>query len=148
MAVATRLPVFVLLAGFAAACAPHVDRRELLAQIDAGTAPPIVDVRSRGEYEAGHVPGAVHVPFYSVLSRRAALPERSEDTPLVVYCQHGPRAGLARAGLWLGGAGSVRFLDGHLAAWQRDGLPLEPARGPTLEPGSAQRGAAERSPSD
>jgi len=70
------------------------------------------------------VPGAVHVPFYAVLSRRDELPIR-EGEPLVVYCEHGPRAGLARAGLWLAGAGDVRFLEGHMTAWKAAGLPVE-----------------------
>jgi rhodanese-related sulfurtransferase len=105
-------------------CAPHVSRSELAADIVAGTAPPIVDVRSRGEYEEGHVPGAVHIPFYSVIARRDDLPRRAGE-PLVVYCEHGPRAGLARVGLWLAGAGEVRFLDGHMTRWRSDGYQVE-----------------------
>jgi rhodanese-related sulfurtransferase len=101
-----------------------VARTELAAQIQAGTPPPILDVRSRGEFDEAHVPGAVHVPFYAILSRRDEIP-RSDDQPLVVYCEHGPRAGLARAGLWMAGAGEVRFLDGHMTAWKKDGLPVE-----------------------
>lgn len=105
-------------------CAEHVGRAELAAEIRAGSPPPILDVRSRGEFEESHVPGAVHVPFYAVLSRQDEIP-RSDDQPLVVYCEHGPRAGLARAGLWMAGAGEVRFVDGHMTAWKKDGLPVE-----------------------
>jgi rhodanese-related sulfurtransferase len=106
------------------ACAPHVSRTELAEQIAAGTPPPILDVRSTGEYEASHVPGAVHIPFYAILSRRDELPTRAGE-PLVVYCEHGPRAGMARVGLWLAGAGEVRFLEGHMTAWKDDALPVE-----------------------
>ena len=107
-------------------CAEHVSRPELAERIAGGTAPPILDVRSGGEYGESHVPGAVHIPFYSVLSRSDELPT-AEDEPLVVYCEHRPRAGLARMGLWLAGAGEVRFLDGHMSAWKADGLPVESA---------------------
>jgi rhodanese-related sulfurtransferase len=68
----------------------------------------------------------VHIPFYSILSRSDEVPSR-EGEPLVVYCEHGPRAGLARAGLWLASAGEVRFLEGHMTAWKADGLPVESA---------------------
>ena len=37
---------------------------QLLAGIKQGTAPVIVDVRTQGEYESGHVPGARHLPFW------------------------------------------------------------------------------------
>jgi rhodanese-related sulfurtransferase len=110
----------------AIACADHVGRAELLQQIEAGVAPPIVDVRSRGEYDSSHVPGAVHVPFYSMLSGAGRI-LREEGQPVVLYCEHGPRAGIARAQLWVAGEGPVLFLDGHMSAWKRDGLPVASA---------------------
>ena len=106
------------------ACAAHISRDELEAELRAGTAPPILDVRSRGEFEAGHVPGAVNIPFYSVWARSDELPPH-EGEPLVVYCEHGPRAGLARVGLWLAGAGEVRFLEGHMTTWKKENRPME-----------------------
>jgi rhodanese-related sulfurtransferase len=123
-----RLALTVCLALSAAACADHIGRAELLEQIDAGTAPPIVDVRSRGEYETSHIPGAVHIPFYSMLSRTDQIPEpREAEQPVVVYCEHGPRAGLARAQLWFASDRPVLFLEGHMTAWKRDGLPVAAA---------------------
>lgn len=107
-------------------CAAHITRTELAARLEQGASVPIVDVRSAGEYAEAHVPGAVHVPFYAVIGRRAELPAH-EGEPLVVYCEHGPRAGLARMGLWMAGAGEVRFLEGHMTAWKAEGLPVESA---------------------
>ncbi len=118
------LGIALVLLGSTTGCAAHVGRAALAAQIEAGTPPGILDVRSGGEYAESHVPGAVHIPFYAVISRSDEIP-RADDQPLVVYCEHGPRAGLARAGLWFAGAGEVRFLDGHMTAWKRDGLPVE-----------------------
>jgi rhodanese-related sulfurtransferase len=107
-------------------CAEHIGRAELAAQVESGEPPVIVDVRSRAEFEQGHVPGALHVPFYSLLSRADELPPpRNPEEPVVVYCEHGPRAGLARAQLWLAGDRPVRFLEGHMSAWRRDGRPVE-----------------------
>jgi len=59
-----------------------------------------------------------------MLSRSDEIPTK-EGEPLVVYCEHGPRAGLARVGLWMAGAGEIRFLEGHMIAWKADGLPVE-----------------------
>ena len=112
----------LLAAPMALACADHVSRADLQRRIQDGNAPPILDVRSRGEYEAAHVPEAVHVPFYSILFRRDEIPRRDGE-PLVVYCAHGPRAGIARAQLFAAGIGPVVYLEGHMTAWTRDGLP-------------------------
>jgi rhodanese-related sulfurtransferase len=105
------------------ACAAHISRTELLYRIQSGTAPLIVDVRTSWEFENGHVPGAIHVPFWSVLcwGDGALL---SEGKPVVVYCEYGPRAYIARADFWLSGVPAV-YLDGHMAAWRNEGFPIE-----------------------
>jgi len=118
----------VLVFGFAA-CATSVrhDRVEpaaLLVEIDAGRAPTIVDVRTRREYDAGHVPGAVHIPFYAVFAHEDELPIPRERT-VVVYCAHGPRAGVAKLALWLAGYEDIRYLDGHMGGWKARGLPVQ-----------------------
>lgn len=115
-------------AGGCAGTASRVAPEALLSSIDAGTPPVIVDVRTRGEYEAGHVPGALHVPFYALLwsrDRLPASPEQAPALPIVVYCQHGPRAGMAWAALRLAGYTNVRSLGGHMAGWIKAGLRRE-----------------------
>ena len=97
---------------------------DLLALIRAGTAPAILDVRSRAEFLAGRVPGARHVPFWAVAFSRRRIPASAGD-PLVVYCGQGPRAGVARAALGLLGFTRVIDLDGHWEGWVRDRLPVE-----------------------
>jgi len=117
-----------LCAGAALACAEHVSRGDLAARIARGDAPVIVDVRSEAEYREARVPGAVHVPFHALYARREQLPDAGGE-PLVLYCEHGPRAGIARAQLWLAGIGPVRFLEGHMSAWKADGLPVASGAG-------------------
>ena len=56
-----------------------IARAELRAQLDAGTAPLIIDVRSRWEYHRGHVPGAVHIPFWTLFFHRAAIPTTPDE---------------------------------------------------------------------
>ena len=102
----------------------RIEPRALLTQIDDGTAPVVVDVRTRREYDAGHVPGAIHVPFYSLLASQDEVAVSHERT-VVVYCEHGPRAGIAKLALWLHGYRDVRYLDGHMSAWKARGLPVQ-----------------------
>jgi hydroxyacylglutathione hydrolase len=52
----------------------------------------VVDVRGLSEFEAGHVPGAVHIPHTRVGVQLDAL---SAGSPLLVYCNSGARAAAA-----------------------------------------------------
>jgi rhodanese-related sulfurtransferase len=94
----------------------------LFARVQAGDAPAILDVRSRGEFERGHVIGATHIPFWDVRNQSASLP-RDPAKPIVVYCGHGPRAWMAGASLRRLGFTQVVYLEGHMAAWTGLGLP-------------------------
>lgn len=84
----------------------------------------ILDVRSRREYDSGHVPGARHLPYWAALTRASSL-GIPRDTPLTVYCGHGPRARIAKALLRLRGFRRVSLLAGHMRAWKKAGRPLE-----------------------
>ncbi len=56
----------------------------------------VVDVRSKQEYQASHVAGAVHIPFIQLPLR---IGELDRDRPVLVYCRSGNRS--ARAGAYL-----------------------------------------------
>jgi rhodanese-related sulfurtransferase len=95
-----------------------VPPRELFAAIEAASAPRILDVRTEQEFAAGHVPGAINVPF-----QRASGLNADPAEPLIVYCGHGPRAWIAGRVLRRHGFTAVSYLRGHMAAWRRAGLP-------------------------
>jgi rhodanese-related sulfurtransferase len=98
-----------------------VDPADLAARIARGDRPVIVDMRSGAEFAAGHVPGAVNIPFWRFLVAGATLPP--SDEPVVIYCGHGPRAQMAAAALRARGVGPMVQIAGHWAAWERTGLP-------------------------
>jgi len=53
----------------------------------------LVDVRSTGEFQSGHLPGAIHIPLDEVPAHAkeiAALPR-----PIILYCHSGHRSGIA-----------------------------------------------------
>jgi len=101
-----------------------ISPRSLMDQIAAGTAPAVLDVRSTLEYAQGHVPGAIHVPFWQVTSEDRVLPGL-RARPVVVYCGHGPRAYMAGAMLRRRGFANVTYLQGHMKTWKAMDLPLE-----------------------
>lgn len=105
-------------------CAAGITRDELLRQLQTEKPPLVVDVRTRGEYDRDHVPGAVHIPFYSIRSglSRAGFPKKD---PVVLYCEHGPRAGIAGFTLFLFGYDNVHSLEGHMKGWRTKEFPIE-----------------------
>lgn len=80
----------------------------------------VVDVRSAGEYAAGHIPGAVNIPLEELESRLADL---EQSGTVVLACQGGRRAGIACEQL-TGRHPEVAVLDGGTKAWSAAGLPL------------------------
>jgi len=81
----------------------------------------ILDVREQDEWDAGHAPGAVHIPLGDLPSRLAELPD-DEDT-LAVVCRSGGRS--SRAVAWLAQQGfDVANLDGGMRAWHGAGKPM------------------------
>lgn len=82
----------------------------------------VLDVRSAGEYAAGHVPGAVNVPHDQVAARLAELPR---DREIVLYCRSGRRAGLAAEVLAANGFRNLALLSGDMPAWEASGNPVE-----------------------
>ena len=98
--------------------------KDLAKRIKSKQAPCVVDVRSGFEFRAGHIAGAVHAPFWKILLRLAPLPKDKESL-LVVTCEHGPRAQMAKGLLGFAGYRRCDLLDGHMSGWRRAGLPQE-----------------------
>ncbi len=81
----------------------------------------LLDVRGRAEWEAGHMPGAHHVPLTALPARLAELPR---DRPIVVHCQSGARSAIATSLIRAAGLARVADLTGGFAAWQEAGQPV------------------------
>ncbi len=102
--------------------APSVSAAELHALRESGVAPVVIDVRTFEEYAAGHIPGAVNIPFDQVAQRIAEI-----DAPhgVALYCMVGPRARKGESALLAASYQKVFHLEGGLAAWQAAGFPIE-----------------------
>ena len=82
--------LFVLGCGSAVSADGEISAEELLALPKDGVV--LLDVRTPGEYAAGHVAGAVNIPHDALADRIGELPEPG-GAPVVVYCKSGKRAG-------------------------------------------------------
>ena len=109
----------------------EVGRDEARELVDGGAQ--LVDVRADHEWEAGRIPGAVHIQL-AELSNRAA--EIDKDKPVVVYCRGGNRSAMATAALAEAGYEAVKLSDG-IIGWEQEGLPITPAGGYVAESGEA-----------
>ena len=97
---------------------------DLVASMEVHAAPLVLDVRSRAEFVRGHVPGAVHIPFWRLWLGTRAI-SAAPDDPIVIYCGHGPRARIAAAALRRRGFRRLACLSGHWAGWRQRRLPEE-----------------------
>lgn len=85
----------------------------------------IIDVREQSEWDAGHIPDAIHIPLGELTERTGELPA---DRPIIAACRSGARS--AQATTLLNERGfDTSNLEGGTIAWQQAGLPLEPADG-------------------
>jgi len=81
----------------------------------------LLDARSRDSYDAGHLPGAVHLPELSA-ETVGALP----DGLVVAYCWGPSCNGACKAALRLAQLGRpVKEMLGGFEYWARDGHPVE-----------------------
>jgi rhodanese-related sulfurtransferase len=82
----------------------------------------VVDVREPYEWEAGHVPGSLHLELESLGERLAELPE---DRPVAFLCLGGGRSGVVAETLKARGYEAYN-IEGGFRAWFTAGLPTEP----------------------
>jgi hydroxyacylglutathione hydrolase len=100
----------------------------------------VLDVRGQQEYEAGHVPGARHIPLGSLPHRACELPAG----PIVVHCATGARAAIAASVLRRSGATDVSTMAGGFQAYQMFGLPVATGAAPDDEVGGVHSAIAAR----
>ena len=101
--------------GRAVASVPQVSVDELAGKLaDAEHAPFVLDVRGPGEYENGHVPGAINIPLPQLAERAGELdPAR----PTTVICLGGYRSSAACSLLERAGLEKLVNVTGGTRAW-------------------------------
>ena len=99
---------------------------EVRTKLDRGEPLTIIDVRERDEWDAGHVPGAVHLSK-GVIERDIEKAVPDPHAELVLYCGGGSRSALAADNLQKMGYDRVWSLIGGMKGWRDDGQQVEGA---------------------
>jgi hydroxyacylglutathione hydrolase len=102
---------------------------EQLAECLDGDEPPVVlDVRRPAEFEDGHIPDSLHIPFGELPQRLDELPR---NRPIATICKGGARSGLAASVLQREGFDLVLHVArGGVGVWRQEGRPVETAAAP------------------
>jgi len=98
-----------------------ISQQDLLVNQMSATPHQIIDVRSPEEFAAGHVKGAINIPFDQIEQNHNLLNTLKPST-LVVYCRSGRRAGIFEKTLTEKGF-NLLHLSGDMNAWQAAKLP-------------------------
>jgi hydroxyacylglutathione hydrolase len=83
----------------------------------------VLDVRERAEWDVGHIPESVHLPYHDIRE----LPEELDaERPIAAICASGQRAAVAASLLKrLGASHVIHVVDGGVPRWEREGWPIE-----------------------
>jgi rhodanese-related sulfurtransferase len=87
----------------------------------------VIDVRDQGEYSAGHIPNARHIPLTD-LTRRSTELQKHKNRPIIVCCATGNRSATAIATLKKAGFEKLFNLRGGLYEWEKAGQPVSRKR--------------------
>ena len=98
----------------------RIGAKEVARRLSTGAAT-VFDVRTRVEWDRGHIPEAKHLPLGELPDRIGTLPQGS---PVVVHCQGGGRSAIAASLLRMHGVDQVLNLAGGFNEWSGAGLPV------------------------
>lgn len=124
------LPLFgILLLSGGALAWPHLQRRgskvsllQATQMINQGKTL-VLDVREANEFAAGHLPDARNIPLKDLPQRIGEL-DKAKGKNVIVVCQSGARSPKAAVLLNRAGFDTVFSLNGGLAAWRAQGMPI------------------------
>jgi len=100
-----------------------MDQDSAVLQVPAAEVPAgafVLDVREADEWEAGHVPGALHIPLRELGAR---YPEIDRAGAVYVICRSGHRSDRAARALVGAGWHAHNVADGMIG-WQAAGRPM------------------------
>jgi sulfur-carrier protein adenylyltransferase/sulfurtransferase len=104
----------------------EVDPSEVKATLSNGNGVVLLDVRESEEWDAGHIPGAKHVPRGYLESRVEGVVGSDRSKRVVIYCASGQRSALAANTLkQLLGYENVASMNGGITLWKDRGYDVE-----------------------
>lgn len=88
----------------------------------------VLDVRTQDEFAKGHLVDAINLPVGQIDSNNLTLIEKHKDAPTIVVCESGQRAQGAAQALVKAGFKQVFILQGGMAGWRAENLPVTKKR--------------------
>ena len=83
----------------------------------------VLDVREQKEHSAGHIAGAINIPYAKLTEREAEIRNYKSEKTIVVVDKAGQHAGAAGRNLTKLEY-NVRRLNGGMIGWQNEKLPV------------------------
>ncbi|MDD9856726.1 MAG: rhodanese-like domain-containing protein [Gammaproteobacteria bacterium] len=83
----------------------------------------VVDVCEPEAFKQGHIEQAINLPLGQIKDKIAKL-NKHKSKPIIVACQNGSRSARAVSILRRNEFNQVYILEGGLAAWKKENLPL------------------------
>jgi len=83
----------------------------------------VIDVRTKAEFDGGHIIDAKHVP-QDEIAQSAEMLKRFREKVVIACCESGMRSGAAARVLRAQGFTKVVNLRGGLQSWRAENLPL------------------------
>ena len=101
----------------------EVSAAQVKADLDAGKTFILLDVRSKEEFDAGHLPNAKHVSRGLLEFKIGqAIPDKNAN--IILYCRTGARSALATLVLKEMGYTNAKNMAGAFKAWGTAGFPV------------------------
>lgn len=101
----------------------EVTPKEAKARCQADSRALLLDVREQEEWNARHIPGALHVPLAQI-EKEASTQFPDKTTPIICQCRSGKRSLIAAQTLKKLGFTDVTSLAGGIQAWEQAGFPI------------------------
>jgi hydroxyacylglutathione hydrolase len=100
---------------------PQISVQELREVLNSPQSAVVLDVRSPGEWNSGHVEGAMHIPGGELPKRLNDLPA---EKPVYIICGSGYRSSIASSILERAGRRHVTNVNGGMTAWNNQKYPV------------------------
>lgn len=102
-----------------------LNTKEAKEMIDSNSDIMLIDVRTRSEYDSGHLLGAKNIPLDQLDNRLGKLP-RNKD--IIVYCQTGGRSIRAVRKLEVAGITRLYHMHDGLRGWEMAGFSIRKSK--------------------
>lgn len=90
------------------------------AKVIADQDPVVLDVRTKTEFDSGHIEGAINVPIDSLNEGVVAKVIPGKSDPVIVYCKSGIRSSIASGEMEKMGYTGIMDMAGGIDAWPFD----------------------------